>query len=227
MREPKLGLISYMVSAFDPEGERDLVFVPVGINYDRVLEDRSLVRAGSIGKRSRSQVAATALGFVARHVSLMLRRRWYRFGYACVNFAAPVSMRAYAARHRVDFRTLGPGERRAAIEGLGAKLQDAIAVTIPVLPVSVVATVFVRRQAATMSGLEVKAHAWSLMEALVERGAYVHIPRADHDYAITVGLRMLVLRHFVEESEGLYRACGQELDMLRYYANSIAHFLEE
>jgi len=44
LRTPKLGLIKYMVSEFDPEGDRDLVFVPVGINYDRVLEDRSLVR---------------------------------------------------------------------------------------------------------------------------------------------------------------------------------------
>ena len=227
MREPKLGLISYMVSAFDPEGERDLVFVPVGINYDRVLEDRSLVRSRSIGKRSRRRVVAVTLGFAARNISLMLRRRWYRFGYACVNFASPISMRTYAASHRIDFRTLGPDERHAALERFGADLQDKIAATIPVLPVSVVATVFVRRPAPAMSALEVKAHAWSLMEALMASGAYVHIPRSDHDYAITVGLRMLVLRHFVEESEGLYRAREQELDMLRYYANSIAHFLDD
>ena len=226
MRPPKLGLISYMVSAFDPEGARDLVFVPVGINYDRVLEDRSLVRCDRAGKGGRSRVIAVTLGFVARNLRLMLHGRWYRFGYACVNFAAPLSMRAYTARHHVDFRTLGPRERRTALEGLGAELQNAIAATIPVLPVSVVATVFVRRPSRAMSELEVKAGAWTIMEALVERGAYVHIPRADHDYAITVGLRMLVLRHFVEESDRLYRARERELDMLRYYANSIAHFLD-
>jgi len=33
-----------MVKGFDPHGERDLVFIPVGINYDRVLEDRTLLR---------------------------------------------------------------------------------------------------------------------------------------------------------------------------------------
>jgi len=38
LRPPKLGLLSYMVSGFDPNGPRDIVFVPVGINYDRVLE---------------------------------------------------------------------------------------------------------------------------------------------------------------------------------------------
>jgi len=41
---PRLGLISYMVSAFDPKGERDLVFIPVGLNFDRILEDRTLIR---------------------------------------------------------------------------------------------------------------------------------------------------------------------------------------
>ena len=40
---PKLGLLDYMVKAFDPRGERDVVFVPVAVNYDRVLEDRTLL----------------------------------------------------------------------------------------------------------------------------------------------------------------------------------------
>ena len=227
MREPKLGLISYMVSAFDPEDGRDLVFVPVGINYDRVLEDRSLVRARRAGPHGRFHVAAVVGGFVARNLGLMLRRRWYRFGYACVNFAAPVSMREYAREHRIDFRTLSAPERSRALERLGAELKDAIAAAIPVLPVSVVATVFARRPAQSMSALEVKAHAWALIAELTRSGAYVHIPRADLDYAITVGLRMLVLRHFVEESEGLFRARAEERDMLDYYANSIEHFLSE
>ena len=75
-----------------------------------------------------------------------------------------------------------------------------------------------------MSELEIKAHAQRLINDLEHRGAYIHIPRADHDYAATVGLRMLVLRHLVRESHGLYRANDNELDLLSYYANSIAHF---
>ena len=40
-----------------------------------------------------------------------------------------------------------------------------------------------------------------------------------------VGLRMLLLRHLVEEENGLYRANPKEETLLRYYANSIAHLL--
>ena len=44
LRPPKLGILDYMVRSFDPAGERDIVFVPVGINYDRIFEDRSFLR---------------------------------------------------------------------------------------------------------------------------------------------------------------------------------------
>ena len=55
----------------------------------------------------------------------------------------------------------------------------------------------------------------------------MHVPRADRDYAVTVGLRMLTLRHFVTEADGLYRANEGERDMLHYYANAIEHFLPD
>jgi glycerol-3-phosphate O-acyltransferase len=53
----------------------------------------------------------------------------------------------------------------------------------------------------------------------------VYIPRRDLDYALTVGLRMLRLRHLIEEREGVFSAVEEELPLLRYYANSIDHLL--
>ena len=226
---PRLGLLSYMVSAFDPQGERDLVFIPVGINYDRVLEDRTLVREldPTAMPRSRTDTVVTFLRFLGHNVQLLLAWRWYRFGYACVNFGTPISMRAYTARTKTDFRRLDSATRFAAIERLGREVFAAIAAAIPALPVPLIATVFLHHPHTAMSALEIKAHAQALLTALEQHGAYVHIPRADHDYATTVGLRMLVLRHVVQESDGLYRARAAEHDLLRYYANSIAHFLPE
>ena len=230
LRRPKLGLINYMVSGFDPEGERDLVFVPVGINYDRVLEDRTLVRERepkAAAPRSRTYVALTLLRFVSHQVGLRLRGRWHRFGYACVNFGRPVSIRDYADRRGIDFRALDPPSRFDAVERLGGELLAAIARVVPVLPVSLVASVFVRHPERPMSELEVKAKAQALIDELEARGAYVHIAHADRDYAVTMGLRMLALRHFIRESDGLYRAHDDEGEMLRYYANSIEHHLRD
>ena len=229
LRKPKVGLISYMVSSFDPEGARDVVFVPVGINYDRVLEDRMLVRQPLPGEpgRGRLRVLGTALRFAAHNVSLIIRRRWYRFGYACVNFATPISMREYTKDREIDFRALEPEARHAAVERLGGELLQAVAAAIPVLPVSLVASVFVDSGNDALDLLEIKRRTQMLIDRLEQRGAYVHIPRADRDYAVTVGTRMLVLRHFVTESEGLFSANDDERDMLRYYANAIGHFLRD
>ena len=229
LRPPRLGLISYMLSAFDPDGERDLVFIPVGINYDRVLEDRMLVHEldPESDPYTRTHVVTTLLRFMVHQAGLMLRRRWYRFGYACVNFGPPMSMRAYVRRQETDFRAMEPAARFEAVERLGGELLEAVASAIPVLPVPLVATVFARRPGHALSELEIKAQVHSLIEELKLRGAYVHIPRGDRDYEVAVGLRMLTLRHFVEESAGIYRASEHARDMLRYYANSIEHFLRD
>src|SRR5215470_8263018 len=97
LREPKLGLLDYMLKSFDPKGSHDIVFVPVALNYDRVLEDRTLLcsldkelpRVGALS------AAGTTLAFWLGQLGLMLRGRWYRFGYACVNFGGLISAREW------------------------------------------------------------------------------------------------------------------------------------
>ena len=170
-----------MVSAFDPKGERDLVFIPVGLNFDRTLEDRSLVRDLNPSKApcSLSYRIVTLLRFVAHQLYLALKQRWYRFGYACVNFGSPISMRDYTTAHGIDFRSLDKDSRFKVVEQLGAELCHAISEVVPVLPVPLVASVFVANPEEALSELDVKARSQRLIDTLEKRGAYVHIPRAD------------------------------------------------
>ena len=221
LRQPRLGLLDYMLRGFDPQGERDLVFIPVGINYDRVLEDRTLLLDVQPEAR-RKPALGTTLRFVGRNLLLMLRSRWHRFGYACVNFGTPVSLRRWAAERGIDFRTLAKEERSVWLERLGSDVMEAIGEVIPVLPVPLVATVFLQA-GEPLSELEIKARCLRLMEELEAAGAHVYIPRKDQDYAIVAGLRMLVQRHLVEEKDGLFTERPEERPALAYYANSIEH----
>jgi glycerol-3-phosphate O-acyltransferase len=50
---------------------------------------------------------------------------------------------------------------------------------------------------------------------------------ADRDYAISVGLRMLTLRHLVIEADDTWRANPKELVLLQYYANAIVHLFKD
>ncbi|MDH5220791.1 MAG: 1-acyl-sn-glycerol-3-phosphate acyltransferase [Betaproteobacteria bacterium] len=227
LREPRLGAIDYMMRGFRAEGERDLVFVPLGINYDRVLEDRTLLRALDADAPRRGGLAAlgTTLRFLARNLWLALRSQWYRFGYACVNFGAPVSMREYCQARNLDFHRLQGEERRREMAALGAHLMACVGRIVPVLPVPLIATVLVQRAEQAISPFDLKTEVARLLDALHARGAHIYVPRQDFDYAINVGLRMLRLRKLVGEREGLYYAQAGELPLLRYYANSIAHLL--
>jgi len=222
MREPRLGVLDYMMRGFRGDGERDLVFVPLGINYDRVLEDRTLLSEGRAG---RTKALFGTLRFVAHNLWLMLRSEWHRFGYACVNFGPPISMREYCRERGVDFQKLAGEERRQAMAQLGADLMAAVGRVVPVVPAALMATVFLRHAGAGLSELEVKAEVERVLHELEAAKAHVYVPRRDLDYALTVGLRMLRLRRLVEEREGLLSARAEELPLLRYYANSIAHLL--
>ena len=227
MREPRLGVLDYMMRGFSPTTERDVVFVPLGINYDRVLEDRTLLLSinPEAAKSGKGKAAMGTLGFLGRNLRLLMKSQWHRFGYACVNFGSPVSMRAWCAEHGVDFSKLSREERQARMTTLGRHLMDAVGRVVPVLPVPLMATVFVRHSGRGLSVLELKADIEKILDGLDAAGAHVYVPRRDLDYALDVGLRMLLLRHLVDEYEGLYSARLEELPVLRYYANSIAHLL--
>ncbi len=222
-----------MLRSFDAENERDLVFIPVGINYDRTLEDRTLLisnepsgQAHADAKQGTGHAIGTTLRFLGRNLRLMAQSRWYRFGYACVIFGTPISLRAYLKQHDLNLRDLSGENRFARVEALGQELMRAVGAVVPVLPVSIVATIFVHIPR-PLSELELKAQSYMLIQALSAKGAHVYIPRQDQDYAITVGLRALTLRHLIDEQEGLYCARAQEMPVLHYYANAISHLIPD
>ncbi|MFT4716680.1 MAG: glycerol-3-phosphate O-acyltransferase, partial [Paracoccaceae bacterium] len=94
-KEAKLGLLSYILDGFTTDAARDVVFIPVGLNYDRVLEDRVLTSVDPNGKRSFKFKGAVFASFVRKQVWLRMTKRFYRFGYACVSFGRPLSLKDF------------------------------------------------------------------------------------------------------------------------------------
>ena len=100
------------------------MFIPVGINYDRVLEDRTLLRkldAAAPRARRRSTRSRGRAAFVAGNLWLMLTGRWYRFGYACVNFGTPISMRDYVGGAASTSASSATTSATAEVERVGAQ----------------------------------------------------------------------------------------------------------
>jgi len=219
----KLGLLGYIVRGFDPAAERDIVFIPVGINYDRVFEDRSLLRhADGLPRRGKIATTLTLLGFIGRNLLQSIRGTRYRYGYACVNFGLPVSLKQWLQDNAVDAT-----EPLQDVSALAEDLMQRIGAITPILPVALVTSVFARDPQRRLSELALKAEVNTLLQALKEKGHRAYIPRADRDYAVTVGVRMLTLRRILLEDDGYLRVNPAEHGLLAYYANSIAHLLPD
>jgi len=208
---PKLGLLNYVVSDFDPEGPRDVVLVPVALNYDRVMEDRILISAGEKGERKFRFSLLKMLGFIGRQIKFKLTGRYHRFGYASVSFGDPVSLREFV-------KTCPDNVTECVAEKVIQRVRDVV----PVLPVPLVAAVMLAAEGPMDQG-QVAAAVTGLANRMQENGAHIHVPRDSLEYAAEIGLRILFLRHMVIKENDTYLASAKEQAALEFYANSIAH----
>ena len=174
LREPKLGILEYVAALKgDPSFRGDVVFVPVGINYDRVLEDNSLLAeargGGALGKDTIASRLATGWAILRKLPGTLLVNsiraaagRTGRYGYAAVAFGDPVSLSQWMSGLGVDVFALPPDDRREKIRQFATVLMAAIGELVPATPATVVADVIARSGAPDLS-------ADVLRERLVDR----------------------------------------------------------
>ncbi len=225
LQPPKLGLIDYMLREYNLSRDRDIVFVPVGINYDRTLEDRTLLRTLDpvADKRSWWFVAYTTLRFVGHSFYLMLMSRWRRYGYASVNFNTPVSIKAYCRENGVDFAALERRHRFPEVEKLCRLLMSSISQVVPVLPVSLVSAVLL--ETGPIEADAIQEHAERLQAGLqASKAPVIEMSRNKWSKVIAAAVDFLLLRKVIESDRGKIRIVPEEIPLLRYYANAIRHW---
>jgi glycerol-3-phosphate O-acyltransferase len=227
LRPPKLGLLSYVIAAFDPNGSRDIVFVPVGINYDHVLEDELLTAAASVpeGERPHFSVPPLALtAWITNELWQRIRGTWQRYGYACVGFGDPLSLRDYLGQRGVDLRALPDEQRFNEIAQLVQCLMREVGHVVPALPVPLVSTALLAAGETGLSDAQLDDAVRDLMRRIKSAGAYVLVPGHGQQVG-DVGLKMLMQRHLVTGEARVYRVNHSATALLAFYANSIAHLL--
>ena len=227
---PKLGVLDYMLRNFDPRSDRDIVFIPVGINYDRTLEDRSLLRAlnPEAPKRSRLVCSQDYGGIYPAQPDIDGSEPLAAFRVCLGQFWFPDFHAGILPQSRYRFQP--HGARRPLCwksKNLAGRLMTGIRQIVPVLPISLVATVIIEDGRRGLSAFEVEARVNRLIEQLQAGGAPVYVTTKNRVETILNALEMLKIRRLVVESDGIYQAAPGEDDILTYYANSIAHWMPE
>lgn len=224
----KLGFLDYMLRNYDHEQHRDIIFIPVGINYDRTIEDRTLLRSLDPAAEQKSKwfVTKTTLSFFLKAWFVNREERATRFGYAGVNFGYPMSMKDYCLKEKIKFSQLARNERFGQVGLLAQKLMKDIASVVPILPVPLVATVFIQNSEEKLPLFRIKIGVHQLIDKLQEKGAPITNSQRPKDKTITRALELLVKRKLIQEQNSIYSIVGKEREVLEYYHNSLAHWWE-
>ncbi len=226
LRDPRLGFLDYMLRDYHQHSDKDIVFIPVGINYDRVIEDRSLIRRldKEAEKRSFLFVIKTTFSFIFKNALLSRKNRWRRFGYASVNFGEPLSAKKYCVEHDVDFSALETEERFVRVEALANSIMNNISQVVPVVPVALMSEILIKNTSEWISELELKSQCSQRIAQLGDAGAPIDISNSTIESVLGSALDAMIGRGLVDEKDNLYRMKESESDILNYYANSIAHW---
>jgi len=207
LQPPKMGLLNYIASGAKDQ-TRDVVFVPVGLNYDRVLEDRLLIAADRSGQRRFPARMGVVAQFTLRKLWQRLRGKFLRFGYAAVHYGAPLSLAAF-------------GKDRP-VEELAQELMRRIGEVVPVLPVPLLARVLLLADGPISKTALRAAFEDALARLPAEK---VTIVVQGQPGVFDAALAHVTKRRLVSDNRHGISIAEDERATLRFYANSIdQHF---
>lgn len=229
LRPPKIGLLDYVLGiARDPVYRSRLYVVPVAVNYDRVLEDRSLLLelAKSEGQERPSRLSQLAhvSHFLIWNTGRLLSRRWKRYGRAAVVVGKPVALEEWFDREPELFRLPRP-ERLAKVQQFSDEIMDRIGRLIPVTSVALACAAIQSFESDFITRSQLLDRMQEMRDALVELNS--RVVRADRDIAETFerAWRMLRMRRVLVASGQGFAVLPRGRPLVSYYANSIAHLL--
>jgi glycerol-3-phosphate O-acyltransferase len=246
---PKAGLLDYIVGLKRTRPDAVLAFVPVGLNLDRVLEDESLLRMGS-GPPSLAEKLSSFARVLLRLPRFLLalglrvatKSHRDKYGYAAVQIGEPVLLEDLVER---PIWSLSKEERRPLVDALAQQLIGRIGRVVPATPVPLFATALLVDGDRTESAVTQRVR--DAIVSLRGVGAPILFGRAfprpsdttssiqslDSELDVHGEAELVVLlagyalerRGIVSHHAGVFAVLDGGDEILRYYANSIAHHL--
>ncbi|RYH04565.1 glycerol-3-phosphate acyltransferase [Salipiger sp. IMCC34102] len=211
VNRPKLGLLNYIVSNYRP-GKRDVIFIPVGLNYDRTIEDQFLIRAAKRGNRRFRPPTSTILHGVFTHLWQRVTRQFDTFGTASVGFGQPLELSLFLDTLDGDDPT----------EAVADELMERVRHVVPVLAAPLIARLLLEEDGLTREMLLDRTTGCLADLALQD----MPLPRRTPQEQVDDTLARFSKRGLIREN-GAITVTEQGQDVLTYYATSIAHHFDD
>jgi glycerol-3-phosphate O-acyltransferase len=219
MLTPKAGILGMTVRSFIREHARPLVFVPIYIGYEKVIEGRTYVRELSGKPKQRESLWGVLQS--ARQIRKI-------FGKVHINFGRPLPLAGFLDSYHPDWASAPAGEddwprlatRDAAIE-LARRLNEAAVIN----PVNLIALALLATPRHTADEVALKrllAH----YEAIVRDAPYSQVTIAcplSPDAIVDYCRRLRIVERIDHPLGALIALRESQSALLAYYRNNVLH----
>lgn len=233
LRPAKIGLLDYALGvARDPAYRARMYVVPVGINYDRVLEDRTLLlelatREGRPRPRRLAQLS-DVVRYAAFNTGRVLSGRFKRYGRAAVTIGTPQSVDEWVSRLEaggVKPLELPRAERLPYVQQLCDTAMERIGSLVPVTPVPLACAALQTFDADFVTRTQLVDRMDEIRRGLSAVSAAHFQEERSTEELLDRAYRMLRMRRVLARQGAGFVILPRGRPLISYYANSVSHLL--
>ena len=215
---PKAGILGMTIRSFVRSHSRPLVFVPVYIGYERVIEGQTYV--SELAGRPKQRESLWQLVKSIRNIRRV-------FGKVHVNFGEPLPLAAFLDRHDADWRALpadGPWLRATTRDAAG-ELATRINAAAVINPVSLVALGLLATPECTADeyGLRRMIAHYQALDAAAPYSPQRIACSIDPVQVIAHAARLGIVEEIAHPFGNLVRVVDAQLEVLPYFRNNVLH----
>ena len=225
LRPPRMGILSYLLDAFDDSGVEDLTFVPVSIIYDQQHE---------VGAIAAEEAGGTKKPESVKWAYRYARAQGTRRGKVHLRFAEPIELRPLLDELGV---TQGTGDVRLAVPKVAFEVAHRINEVTPVTAPAIVTMVLLDDADRALTEREMRLGALPLAQYVAARdlpvasGLYLDRATILNERIPSEGKRALetlvaegVVRRFADGLEPVYSIAPDRYLEAAFYRNTLSHF---
>jgi len=224
---PKLGLLSILLNAYKDRVCDDMIFVPIYIGYDRVMEESSYLNEIEGGQKQPENLLQ-----IIKARKLLKKR----YGKIYIKFHQPLSLNELLSQSNVSIQDMTSKERNALTRNLGFRIINAINNVSVVTPYGLVASALLNCSKKGFTYEHFMSHVGIYMNYLVSQKVdLADTLLLDNVYAVEQVVDAYINRKFIIQTsknmEGRFAGAQfmvneNKRPILEYYKNNcIAFFI--
>jgi len=220
---PKAGMLSMTCQAYLRDRRTPVVFVPIYIGYERLLEGRAFISELAGGKKQKESLFA---------LFKSLRTLREDYGTVYVNFGEPIELDSLLNQHQPDWRSTDSTEERPTwlnpiVSDLGNTIMQRINSAASVTPISLMATALLASPRGQLGQDELLGQI-AVYHQLLKRmsaGSAVMVPDIDPQSAVRQGIRLDFIDVHNDQIGSLIALKAGQTAPVTYFRNNIQHLL--